>query len=89
MLTRAFSGRLARGLRNRLADYVESIPSVLPYPVASKLLAPLRQAALLRDRVEMMPLFAGQGTPLLRHRRAKDVFEALVSETDATLRALG
>ena len=89
VLTRAFSGRLARGLRNRLADYLESIPSVLPYPVASGLLAPLRRAALLRDRVEMMPLFAGQGAPLLRHRRAKDVFEALVSETDATLRALG
>ena len=89
VLTRAFSGRLARGLRNRLADCLESIPTVLPYPVASRLLAPLRQAALLHDRVEMMPLFAGQGTPLLRHRRAKDVFEALVSETDATLRARG
>jgi len=89
VLTRAFSGRLARGLRNRLADYLESIPTVLPYPVASELLAPLRRAALLRDRIEMMSLFAGQGAPLLRHRRAKDVFEALVSETDATLRARG
>ena len=65
VLTRAFSGRLARGIRTRLADYLESIPSVLPYPVASGLLAPLRRAALLRDRVEMMPLFAGQGAPLL------------------------
>ena len=89
MLTRAFSGRLARGLRNRLADYLESIPTVLPYPVASQLIAPLGRAALLRDRREMMSLFAGQGAPLLRHRRAKDVFEALVSETDATLRARG
>ena len=89
VLTRAFSGRLARGLRNRLADYLESIPTVLPYPVASKLLAPLRQAALLHNSVEMMALFAGQGTVLLRHRRAKDVFEALVSETGAMLPARG
>jgi nitronate monooxygenase len=89
VLTRAFTGRLTRALRNRLADYLESIPSVLPYPVPSKLLAPLLQAALLQDRVEMMQLTAGQGTPLLRHRRAKDVFEALVLETDAALRARG
>ena len=88
VLTRAFSGRLARGLRNRLADHLESIPTVLPYPVPSQLLAPLRRAAVARERSEMMALFAGQGAPLLRHRRAKDVFEALVSETDATLRAL-
>jgi nitronate monooxygenase len=89
VLTRAFSGRLARGLRNRLADYLESIPTVLPYPVASALLAPLGRAALSRDRIEMMPVFAGQGVALLRHRRAKDVFEALVSETDAALQARG
>ena len=87
VLTRAFSGRLARGLRNRLAEYLESIPTVLPYPVPSELLAPLRRAALSRHRVDMMPLFAGQGAPLLRHRQAKDVFDALVSEADAILRA--
>ena len=89
VLTRAFSGRLARGLRNRLAEYLESIPAVLPYPVQSELLAPLRRAALARDRIDTIAVYAGQGAPLLRHRRAKDVFEALVSETDALLRARG
>jgi len=89
VLTRAFSGRLARGLRNRLADFIESVPTVLLYPVASDLLAPLQRAALLHDRIELMSLFAGQAAPLVRHRQAKDVFEALVSETDAALRARG
>jgi nitronate monooxygenase len=87
VLTRAFSGRLARGLRNRLAEYLESIPTVPPYPVPSELLAPLRRAALSRDSADMMPLFGGQGAPLLRHRRAKDVFAALVAETDSVFRA--
>ena len=85
VLTRSFSGRLARGLRNRLADYLESIPSALPYPIPMELLAPLRRAARLRDRADLMPLFAGQNAPLLRYRRAKDVFDALVTETDALL----
>ena len=86
VLTRAFSGRLARGLRNILADHLEaSTSAVLPFPVPSDLLAPLKRAALSRDDVDIMPLFAGQGAALLRHRRAKDVFEALVAETDAIL----
>jgi nitronate monooxygenase len=85
VLTRAFSGRLARGLRNRLAEYLEAIPAVLPYPVPSELLAPLRRAAISRDSADMMALFGGQGAQLLRHRQAKDVFEALISETYAAL----
>jgi hypothetical protein len=32
-------------------------------------------------------LWAGQAAPLARHRRARDVFEALVAGTDAILGA--
>jgi nitronate monooxygenase len=85
VLTGAFSGRLARVLRNALAEQLESMPTGLPYPIPSDLLAPLRRKALLLNRPDMMPLFAGQGAPLLRFHRARDVFEALVSEADAIL----
>lgn len=85
VLTRGFSGRLARGLRNRLARVLETVPPPLPYPIPSDLLAPLRREALARDRVDLSSLWAGQGAPLLRHRRAADVFTALVEETGRIL----
>jgi nitronate monooxygenase len=57
--------------------------------VQSELLDPPRRPALARDRIDMIAVYGGQGAPLLRHRRAKDAFEALVSETDALFRARG
>lgn len=85
LLTRGFSGRLARGLRNRLAEQLTHGPRSLPYPVPSELLAPLRAAALARDRVDLVSLWAGQAAPLVRHRRARDLFAALVEETTTVL----
>ena len=85
LLTRGFSGRLARGLRNRLAEQLAQSSRTLPYPLPSELLAPLRTAALARDRVDLVSLWAGQATPLVRHRRARDLFAALVEETTVSL----
>lgn len=84
LLTRAFSGRLARGLRNRLAEHL-SAAAPLPYPVQGDLLSPLRREALAQNRTDLVALWAGQAAPLARHRRAADVFDALVSGADALL----
>lgn len=89
LLTRGFSGRLARGLRNRLASLLETMPPPLPYPVQSDLLSPLRREAIARDRVDLISLWAGQSTPLLRYHRAADLFAALVRETTAVLESRG
>jgi len=85
VLTRGFSGRLARGLRNRLADHVASVPTSLPYPLPIRLIDPLVRAGRDGNQADLMPLFAGQNARLVRHRHAADVFAALVAETDALL----
>ena len=84
LLTRAFSGRLARGLRNRLAEHLERAAH-LPYPVQGDLLSPLRREALARNRTDLVSLWAGQAAPLVRHRHAREVFETLVSGAAALL----
>jgi nitronate monooxygenase len=84
LLTRAFSGRLARGLRNRLAEHLATV-APLPYPVQGDLLSPLRREALARNRTDLVSLWAGQAAPLSRHRRAPEVFDALVSGAEALL----
>ncbi|WP_053226100.1 NAD(P)H-dependent flavin oxidoreductase [Solirubrobacter soli] len=83
-LTRAFTGRLARGVPNRLTASLEQ-PE--PYPYQSYLLRPVIAAARAQGRTDVVSLWAGQGTSLLRERRAADVYDAVVSGTDTMLSA--
>ncbi|HJV22061.1 MAG TPA: nitronate monooxygenase, partial [Holophagaceae bacterium] len=77
-LTRHFSGRLARGARNRFTDRTEGLPA-LPYPFQGWLLGPLFRAAAERGDPELQPLWGGQATALLRHTRAAELLAELAS----------
>jgi nitronate monooxygenase len=83
-LTRAFSGRLARGIHNDFVDdWRGREAEILPYPIQGWFAAGLRAAALEQNRPGLMSLWSGQSAALLRHRRASDLLSALVRETDA------
>lgn len=87
-LTRAFSGRLARGLVNRLMQDLRGQEHRLaPYPVQGWLAGALRPAAVAQGRADLMSLWAGQSAPLLRHRDAAALMAALIAQTEAGLRA--
>ncbi|MHA6797992.1 nitronate monooxygenase [Bounagaea algeriensis] len=59
-VTRAFSGRPARGLRNRFLDeHDEAAPAA--YPEVNQLTKPLRAAAAARSDPEGLALWAGTG----------------------------
>ncbi len=86
VLTRMFSGRLARGLRNRLAEALEPrAASVLPYPLQSQLVGALRQEAIRQGRFDLVTMWSGQSAPLLRHRRAAELFQDLIETTGRLL----
>jgi nitronate monooxygenase len=86
MLTRAFTGRLARGLRNRLAETLESRSApLLPYPLQGQLVGALREEAFRRNRLDLVALWGGQSAPLLRHRHAAELFQDLVETTGRLL----
>ncbi len=84
LLTRGFTGRLGRGLRNALADALAS-PSIarLPYPFQGHLVAALKQAALAQGRVDLVPFWGGQSAPLIAHTTAHTLFASLVESADA------
>jgi nitronate monooxygenase len=85
-LTTGFSGRLARGVRNALADlYADSTVPRLPYPVQGQLVGALRERAIALGRLDLISLWAGQAAPLVRHRRASALFDELVAGTQAIL----
>ncbi len=83
VLTRGFSGRLGRGIRNALAEAFES-PSVarLPYPFQGHLVSVLKQAALDQGRLDLVPFWSGQSAALVRHTQASKLFDSLVQEAN-------
>src|SRR5882762_2328984 len=88
-LTRAFSGRPARGIVNRFMQQVDQDPeAILPFPLQNALTRPLRTAAAKAGRAEFLSLWAGQGTRMARRIPAAELVARLVSETDATIARL-
>ena len=79
MITRAFSGRPARGIRNRVTDAFEG-RDVPPFPEHQERTRDLRAAAARQGRVDLMQLWAGQGAPLVRNLPAAELVETLVRE---------
>jgi nitronate monooxygenase len=85
-LTRAFSGRLARSVHNEFIDAFRGKEDQLPpYPVQNWLTAQFRAAALAAGRTDIVSLWSGQGAPLLKHRRARELFRSLVEESARSL----
>lgn len=82
-LTRAFSGRLARGIHNEFIERMQGMEKELPpYPVQGWLTGRLKEAAVRTGRVDILSLWSGQGAPLLRYRRAGELFRSLVTGND-------
>ena len=83
-LTRAFSGRYARGIANdfmrRFAAEEQQVPA---YPVQNALTADIRQAATRQGRAEYLSLWAGQGAGMARALPAAELVRVLMDELAA------
>jgi nitronate monooxygenase len=80
-LTRGFTGRLARGIRNRLMEELNrSGTELLPYPLQRGLVRNLATAAEAAGRADLMPLWAGQSAGLSACTDAATFLDSLVEE---------
>jgi nitronate monooxygenase len=77
VVTRAFTGRPARGLRNRFTDE-HSAAAPLGYPAVHFLTAPIRAAAAARGDPDGLNLWAGTGYRAATERPAGDVIADLL-----------
>ncbi|WP_241170930.1 NAD(P)H-dependent flavin oxidoreductase, partial [Serratia marcescens] len=83
-LTRAFSGRPARGIVNDFMCQMRAEEAqILPYPVQNALTGDIRQAAAKAGRGEFMSLWAGQGVGLARPMPAAELVATLAAELEA------
>ena len=85
-VTRAFSGRPARGIVNRfLTEHAGQAPSA--YPQLHHMTRPIRAAAAAAGDAESMSLWAGQTYPLADAQPAADVVRRLHREAVAAVYA--
>ncbi len=85
-MTRAFTGRLARGIRNQFLDeHSQAAPAA--YPEVHYLTAPLRAAARSAGNPELVNLWAGQTHELTSELPAGELVARLASEARAALAA--
>ncbi|WP_422368714.1 NAD(P)H-dependent flavin oxidoreductase [Pelagibius sp.] len=90
-ITRAFSGRPARGLTNRFMVAIESAPepdAVLPFPYQNALTRPLRAAAAKQARSDCLSLWAGQGVAMSQRGPAADLVRSIADDAREALAAL-
>jgi nitronate monooxygenase len=86
-LTRAWSGRPLRVVRNQFVEEMGDCP-LPPYPVQNALTRPLRAAASARGATAFMGLLAGQASRLARDLSAAELVDRLVAEAEAVAREL-
>ncbi|UJR81391.1 NAD(P)H-dependent flavin oxidoreductase [Sandaracinus amylolyticus] len=78
-ITRAFTGKPARGLANRFAREMERAP-VAPYPLQHALTRDLRAAAARAGDAELLSLWAGQGVARARELPAAEIVASIARE---------
>lgn len=76
VLTRAMSGRLARGIPNAAMRLLEQ-HEILPFPAQNWLTGQFRAAAAQQGRADLVSLWAGQAAALSVYDDAADVFAEL------------
>ncbi|RAP75880.1 NAD(P)H-dependent flavin oxidoreductase [Paenibacillus montanisoli] len=82
-VTRAYSGKPARGIRtafmNELRSYAGSIPD---YPIQNALTRDIRQAAAKANNPEYMSLWAGQGLRMASGRDAAAIVNQTIEQAE-------
>jgi nitronate monooxygenase len=81
-LTKVFTGRLSRGIRNRLTEELKNHEELFaPYPLQGKFMGLLKAyPATANSNPEFKSYWAGQSASLLKHRDAKRLIETLINE---------
>jgi nitronate monooxygenase len=81
-LSRAFTGRLGRGISSRIAlDLYQREKEFLPFPLQSQFMSPLRQAAIEQEKWDMVLFWGGQVAPVLKHTKAAELMNDILAET--------
>lgn len=88
-ITRAYSGKAARGIRTDFMRDMQQYSGTIPdYPIQNAMTRDIRQAAAKANRPEYMSLWAGQGLRLASSRSAAAIIRQTVDQANALAQRL-
>lgn len=84
MLTKVFTGRLSRGIKNRITEELRGKENLFaPYPLQGKFIGGLKAyPATTNSNPDFKSYWAGQSASLLKYKDAKEFIDALVKDMD-------
>lgn len=80
VLTKSFSGRYARGIKNKFIEAIENSEYILPYPYQNKLTGELRKMARIAKNDEFVNLWVGQSIVDYSELSTQNILERLISD---------
>lgn len=86
ILTKSFSGRFARGIRNTFISDTEETAFILPYPYQNKLTGELRKVAKINKNVDFLNLWVGQSINDYSGKSTTEILRNLIKQTETNNR---
>lgn len=82
VLTKSFSGRYARGVKNQFIETVENSEYILPYPYQNKLTNALRKAAKSLQNPEFVGIWVGQSIHPYSELSTEEILKKLIKDCE-------
>lgn len=82
VLTRSFSGRYARGIRNTFIENMEASGDILPYPYQNKLTNELRKVAKALQNTDFVSIWAGQSIHEYSYLSTEQILNQLIADVE-------
>lgn len=82
VLTRAFSGKWARGIKNRFIHEMQAQETSLPdFPVQNALTQAIRKASSQQNNPDFMSLWSGQSPQLAKKQTVSELIDTIIYES--------
>lgn len=85
VLTKSFSGRYARGIKNKFIEAIENSEYILPYPYQNKLTGEMRRIARTVKNDEFVNLWVGQSIVDYSELSTQNILEKLIREYSGSI----
>lgn len=82
VLTRSFSGRYARGIKNKYIEILDHSDYILPYPYQNKLTNELRRVSKSLQNTDFVSIWAGQSIHKYSELSTENILKKLIWECE-------
>ncbi|WP_223607047.1 nitronate monooxygenase family protein [Chryseobacterium sp. OSA05B] len=82
ILTRSFSGRYARGIRNKFIESLENSDYIMPYPYQNKLTNELRRISKTHHNSDFVSIWAGQSIHDYSSLSTEEILKVLIQDSE-------